>query len=149
MKSTILFFVTVVFTLVVGINSAMAGKKPKKVIIANTAQKPVLTQPFCPCFTTEEIEAELAGPSTECIDDRVLEEGIGSITRMDSANALVNVSGKFDASSGYSYGCALGRIGMDVEFVVFFPDIGFTNMMACRLTIINSPSWKSCPFILP
>ena len=104
-------------------------------------------QPFCPCFATEEIETELAGPATECIDDRVLEEGIGSITRMDSVNALVNVSGRFNASSGYSYGCSLGRIGMDVDFVVSFPDIGFTNMMACRLTIINSPSWETCPFI--
>ena len=103
-------------------------------------------QPFCPCFSTEEIEAELAGPATECVDDRVLEEGTGSITRMDSLNALVYVNGRFDASSGYSYGCGISRIlGMDTEAVVFFPDIGFTNMMACRLTIIKSPSWGSCP----
>ncbi len=107
-------------------------------------------QPFCPCFTTEEIEAELAGPPTECIDDRVLEEGLGSITRMDSVNALVNVSGRLDSSSGsYLYGCGLGRLGMDVELIVSFPDIGFTNMMACRSTIINSPSWQSCPMVLP
>ncbi len=104
-------------------------------------------QPFCPCFTTEEIEAELAGPATECIDDRVLDESLGSITRMDSINALAGVSGRFNPASGYSYSCSLGRIGMDVDFVVSFRDIGFTNMAACRLTIINSPSWETCPTV--
>ena len=103
-------------------------------------------QPYCPCFAAEEIEAELAGSPTECLDDRVLEDGIGSLTRMDSVNALVFVSGRSNASAGYSYACGLSRIlGMDTEPVVFFPDIGFTNMMACRSTIINTPSWGGCP----
>jgi len=159
MKPLSLFPLIAVIIAIVGMNSAIAGKQNTPVVIKGPLPLPVTIQngnangsiqPFCPCFTTEEIEAELAGPPVECLDDRILSESNGSLTRMDSENALVSVSGKVDASLNYSYGCSLGRIvGGDVDFVVSFPDIGFTNMMACRLTIINSPSWQVCPDLTP
>jgi len=135
MKSTILLFVTVLFTSVVGINSAMA--KPKA--------------PFCPCFTTKEIKATLAGSKViACQDKRILARPTDFlITSVTTDNGFgdpgfeANIFGQEDSSGKNVYSCNLGD-GITLDLVQI-KDIGLTNAMACRLTIINSSPWKQCP----
>ena len=100
-------------------------------------------QPFCPCFTTEEIEAQLKeSVIASCIDDRVNIEPGTSITSISNNNYSVSIEGRPLIFPDSTYSCQIVAGG---DFVVAFSDIGFTNAMACRLTIINSPSWKNCP----
>jgi len=147
MKRPSLIFITIL----AGFMTSTYAETPKQVFITNTPvpvtiQNDGIAQPYCPCFTTEEIEAALAGPPVECTDDRVVFDDGYSTTRIDSENTLIFVSGVEDASLNTNYGCSIGRFEEGgIRALVDFPSIGFTNMMACRLTIINSPSWQDCP----
>jgi hypothetical protein len=137
MKSAILLFVAVLFTSVIGINSAMA--KPKPVV------------PFCPCFTAKEIKATLAGSKViACQDIRHLARPTDLlITSVTTDNGFGDpgfeaaIFGQEDSTGNNVYSCSLGD-GITLD-LVGIKDIGLTNAMACRLTIINSSPWKKCP----
>ena len=103
-------------------------------------------QPFCPCFSIEDVEAVLAG-GTEvvyCNDDRDATDDYIEIAIRNDNGDVVQVTG-INPDNDY-YTCYLGNVSQQ-DIVVGIPNIGLTNAMACRLTIINSPTWKNsdCP----
>ncbi|HBE92852.1 MAG TPA: hypothetical protein DDW55_10105 [Gammaproteobacteria bacterium] len=100
--------------------------------------------PFCPCFSTSEIDNGYANQDvTECIDDRAF-FGIGD----DLARTIISFLGGGDvevysADGGASWLCYM--TGAEIGPLVGFNDIGFTNAMACRQTVVNSQTWTRCP----
>jgi hypothetical protein len=108
--------------------------------------------PFCPCFSTDEINSFLGNSEVSlCEDDRVVgTSGIGVTTivtnTLDSTQKSVSVEGISDECA-LSWSCKMVVVisGSPAEVVLDYFDIGFTNAMACRLAIINSNGWTQCP----
>jgi len=98
--------------------------------------------PFCPCFSTSEIDNGYANQDvTECIDDRAF-FGFGDNQAKTEISflggAVVDI---YTADGGASWACYMTGAGS----LVAFYDIGFTNAMACRQTVVNSQTWARCP----
>lgn len=101
-------------------------------------------QPFCPCFSTEEIDATIGDLTiVECNDDRIgtgsAPQNVSGTSMLAGPLALAGVA----VGSTDNYHCTL--VDENNNGIVSFDEIGFTNAMACRLAIINSSAWQRCP----
>lgn len=160
-KHLITYLTIIIFALILPISAISSDKE---VIVINEPLQVEVTNPsvmqtqlpFCPCFSTEEINNAFNGITAEatCDDDRVL---LG--TDVDAATKL-GYGGGADPGfivgartrDGITWECIMGDVlpGNELNLIVYFTDIGFTNAMACRLAIMNSTVWTEtgCPNVL-